>query len=43
MLGCDAVEVYPMYDGPGQVTSLLAANVAYEMLAVVAARKKDSG
>jgi agmatinase len=34
--GCDVVEVYPQYDGPGQVTALLAANVAYEFLALVA-------
>ncbi|HWH44137.1 MAG TPA: agmatinase [Thermoleophilaceae bacterium] len=32
--GFDVVEVSPPYDGPGQVTSLLAANVAYEMLAL---------
>jgi agmatinase len=34
--GCDVVEVYPQYDGPGQVTSLLAANMAYEFLSLVA-------
>ncbi len=32
----DVVEVAPQYDGPGQVTALLAANVAYEMLSLVA-------
>ncbi|MEK6276426.1 MAG: agmatinase [Actinomycetota bacterium] len=32
--GFDVVEVSPPYDGPGQVTALLAANVAYEMLAL---------
>ena len=32
----DVVEVSPQYDGPGQVTALLAANVAYEMLSLVA-------
>lgn len=32
--GFDVVEVSPPYDGPGQVTSLLAANVAFEMLAL---------
>ena len=36
--GCDVVEVYPSYDGPGQVTSLLAANVAYELLTLIAIR-----
>jgi agmatinase len=37
LAGCDVVEVYPSYDGPGQVTSLLAANVAYELLTLIAA------
>lgn len=32
--GFDVVEVSPPYDGPGQVTALLAANVAYEFLAL---------
>jgi agmatinase len=36
--GFDVVEVSPPYDGPGQVTSLLAANVLYEMLSLVALR-----
>src|SRR3712207_6603872 len=39
LVGCDVVEVYPSYDGPGQVTSLLAANVAYELLTLVAGRR----
>jgi agmatinase len=34
--GFDVVEVSPIYDGPGQLTSLLAANIAYEMLALAA-------
>jgi agmatinase len=34
--GFDVVEVAPPYDGPGQVTSLLAANIAYEFLALTA-------
>lgn len=34
--GFDLVEVSPPYDGPGQVTSLLAANLAYAMLVLVA-------
>ena len=41
IVGCDVVEVYPQYDGPGQVTSLLAANVAYELLSLVARRSDD--
>jgi agmatinase len=36
VVGCDVVEVYPQYDGPGQITSLLAANVAFEFLGLVA-------
>ena len=34
----DVVEVAPAYDGPGQVTSLVAANVMFEMLSLVALR-----
>ena len=34
--GFDVVEVSPPYDGPGQTTALLAANVAYEFLALTA-------
>jgi agmatinase len=34
--GFDVVEVAPAYDGPAQVTAMLAANVAYEMLALTA-------
>ncbi len=37
MAGCDVVEVYPAYD-PAEITSLLAANVAYELLTLIAAR-----
>jgi agmatinase len=34
--GFDVVEVSPPYDGPGQTTALLAANVAYEFLTLTA-------
>jgi agmatinase len=34
--GFDVVEVAPAYDGPGQITALLAANIAYEFLALTA-------
>ena len=34
--GMDIVEVSPPYDGPGGQTSLLAANLFYEMLSVMA-------
>jgi agmatinase len=32
--GFDVVEVAPAYDGPGQTTALLAAAIAYELLAL---------
>jgi agmatinase len=35
-VGYDVVEVSPMYDGPGQVTALLGANLIFDMLAMVA-------
>ena len=35
-VGFDVVEVSPAYDSPGQITSLLAANIAFELLALVA-------
>jgi agmatinase len=45
IVGCDVVELYPQYDGPGQVTALLAANIGYEFLTLIAglrdARIKD--
>jgi agmatinase len=34
--GFDVVEVSPTYDGPGQVTALLAANIGYTMLGLAA-------
>lgn len=37
VIGCDVVEVYPSYD-PAEITALLAANVAYELLTLVALR-----
>jgi agmatinase len=39
LAGCDVVEVSPPYDGPGQVTALAAANVAYELLSLQAAQR----
>lgn len=35
-VGFDVVEVSPPYDSPGQITALLASNIAYEMLALAA-------
>ena len=40
LAGCDVVEVYPAYD-PAQITAFLAANVAYELLSLIAACKKE--
>jgi agmatinase len=39
-VGYDVVEVSPQFDGPGQVTALNAASVAYELLALTAAAKE---
>lgn len=41
IVGADLVEVSPPFDGPGQITSLLAANLLFEMLCVLAVRKKS--
>jgi agmatinase len=38
LVGADVVEVAPTYDGPGQQTALVAANVLYEVLTLLAAR-----
>ena len=40
-IGCDVVEVCPPYDGPGQVTALVAANVAHDFLGLIALQKKN--
>jgi agmatinase len=39
IVAADLVEVAPPYDGPGQITSLLAANLLFEMLCVLAVRR----
>ena len=36
VVGCDVVEVAPQFDGPGQITALLAANLMFELLCVIA-------
>ena len=41
--GFDLVEVAPAYDTNAQVTALLAANVAYEMLTLVALARLANG
>ena len=40
LVGADVVETAPAYDGPGQPTALLAANIAWEILALVALRER---
>ena len=37
-VGFDLVEVSPLYDGPGQITALLAANLIYEFLCTLPKR-----
>ena len=41
MVGGDVVEVYPQYD-PAQITALLAANVAHELLSLIALLRRGS-
>ena len=41
IVGCDVVEVYPPYD-PAQITALLAANIAHDLLSLIALRKRAS-
>jgi agmatinase len=38
-VGFDVVEVSPPYDGPGQPTAVLAAGIAFEMLALDVLRR----
>jgi agmatinase/guanidinopropionase len=40
-VGFDLVEVSPPYDSPGEITSLLAANLAFEFLSLLALRKLE--
>ena len=40
LVGCDVVETNPSFDGPGQITALLAATVAAELLALLAATRR---
>ncbi|TVQ37758.1 MAG: agmatinase [Geminicoccaceae bacterium] len=43
LVGADVVETNPLFDGPGQVTALLAATVALEILALVATERTSAG
>ena len=39
LVGADVVEVSPLYDGPGQITALLAANLLFEFLCLRATQR----
>jgi agmatinase len=39
-VGCDIVEVLPAYD-PSEITALLAANIVYQIISLIALRKKS--
>lgn len=39
LVGCDVVEVNPLYDGPSQITALLAATIMTELLALIASNR----
>lgn len=39
LVGADVVEVSPPYDGPGQITALLAANLLFELVSLLALRE----
>lgn len=39
LIGADIVEVSPAYDGPGEQTSLAAAQVGYEILTSMVKRR----
>ncbi len=40
LVGADVVEVAPRYDGPGQATAVMAANVLYEVLSLLALNRR---
>ena len=42
VVACDVVEVAPPFDGPGQITALLAANIMFELLCVIAKRPQQA-
>jgi agmatinase len=41
LVGFDIVEVAPLFDGPGHITSLLAANLLFEFLCAIAKSAPD--
>jgi agmatinase/guanidinopropionase len=40
LVGFDLVEVSPPYDNPGEITSILAANICFEFLSLIALQKQ---
>jgi len=40
LVGGDIVEVSPVFDGPGQITALLAANLMFEFLCAIARQRR---
>jgi agmatinase len=42
LVGCDVVEANPLYDGPGQITALMAATVMAEFIALLASQRVRS-
>ncbi|MDM9625504.1 agmatinase [Rhizobium sp. S152] len=42
LVGCDVVEANPLYDGPGQITALMAATVMAELMALLASQRLQS-
>lgn len=40
LIGADVVEVAPIWDGPGQVTALLAANLMFELVSLFALQRR---
>jgi agmatinase len=39
LVGADVVEVSPPYDGPGQITALMGANLLFELVSLLALQK----
>lgn len=42
LIGCDVVEANPLYDGPGQITALMAATVMAELMALLASQRSQA-
>jgi agmatinase len=40
LIGMELIEVIPQYDGPGAITALLAANLCYEFIGLIALQER---